>query len=124
MMKSVFKLTDDDFRQYSDDIGFDKVDLSGHPVKLAEEHIDALKAIVGDAYVSTADYDHIISVAYGNTAYDLLRLRHKRVDSVPDAVVYPDTAEQVEQIVSYVAAHGIPLYVYGGATASPGAWSP
>jgi len=113
MMKSVFKLTDDDFRQYSDDIGFDKVDLSGHPVKLAEEHIAALRAIVGDAYVSTADYDRL-SVAYGNTAYDLLRLRHKRVDSVPDAVVYPDTAEQVEQIVSYVAAHGIPLYVYGG----------
>ena len=113
MMKSVFKLTDDDFRQYSDDIGFDKVALSGHPVKQAEEHIAALKAVVGDAYVSTADYDRL-SVAYGNTAYDLLRLRHKRVDSVPDAVVYPDTAEQVEQIVSYVAAHGIPLYVYGG----------
>jgi alkyldihydroxyacetonephosphate synthase len=31
MMKEVFHLTDDDFKSYSDDIGFDKVELSGHP---------------------------------------------------------------------------------------------
>ena len=48
MMKEVFKLTDDDFKEYSDDIGFDPVDLSDHPVKLAQEHLDALMAIVGE----------------------------------------------------------------------------
>lgn len=53
-------------------------------------------------------------MAYGCTAYDILRLRHKRIDSVPDAVVYPDTAEQVEEIVKYAAKNKIPLYVYGG----------
>ncbi len=113
MMKSVFKMTDDDFKQYNDDIGFDMVDLSNHPVSIDQRHIDAMKDIVGGAYVSTSDYDRL-SVAYGNTAYDLLRLRHKRVDSVPDVVVYPDTAEQVEKIVAYVTENNIPLYVYGG----------
>ena len=53
-------------------------------------------------------------MAYGFTAYDILRLRHKRVDSVPDVVLYPETTGQVEQIVAYSTEHHIPLYVYGG----------
>ncbi|MGN0463294.1 MAG: FAD-binding oxidoreductase [Acutalibacteraceae bacterium] len=113
LMKDTFKMTDDDFKQYNDDIGFDKVENLGRPCKLAKEHIDALKEIVGEEYVTTDDYARL-SVAYGNTAYDLLRLRHKRIDHLPDVVVYPDTTEQVEKIVAYVTKHKIPLYVYGG----------
>lgn len=113
LMKDTFKMTDDDFKQYNDDIGFDKVENLGFPCKLDEKHIAALKEIVGDEFVTTDDYARL-SVAYGNTAYDLLRLRHKRIDSIPDVVVYPDTTEQVEKIVAYVTEHKIPLYVYGG----------
>ena len=113
LMKETFKMTDDDFKEYSDDIGFDPVDLSDHPVQLAPEHIESLKKIVGERNVSTTDYDRL-SVAYGFTAYDILRLRHKRVDSVPDVVLYPETTGQVEQIVAYSTEHHIPLYVYGG----------
>ncbi|MDD6022426.1 MAG: FAD-binding oxidoreductase [Oscillospiraceae bacterium] len=113
LMKDTFKMTDDDFKQYNDDIGFDKVENLGRSCKLAKEHIDALKEIVGEEYVTTDDYARL-SVAYGNTAYDLLRLRHKRIDHLPDVVVYPDTTEQVEKIVAYVTKHKIPLYVYGG----------
>ena len=113
MMKETFKLTDDDFTEYKDDIGFDKVDLSDHPVMLAQEQLDALREIVGDEGISTADYDRL-AVAYGFTAYDILRLRHKTIDAVPDVVLYPDTTEQVEKIVAYSTEHNIPLYVYGG----------
>ena len=113
LMKETFQMTDDDFKEYSDDIGFDPVDLSDHPVQLAPEHIEALKKIVGERNVSTTDYARL-SVAYGFTAYDILRLRHKRIDSVPDVVLYPETTGQVEQIVAYSTEHHIPLYVYGG----------
>ena len=113
LMKEKFQMTDDDFKAYSDDTGFDPVELPDHPVQLAAEHIEALKKIVGEQNVSTTDYDRL-SVAYGATAYDLLRLRHKRIDSVPDVVLYPETTEQVEQIVAYSTEHHIPLYVYGG----------
>lgn len=113
LMKEKFQMTDDDFKAYSDDTGFDPVELPDHPVQLASEHIEALKAIVGEQNLSTTDYDRL-SVAYGATAYDLLRLRHKRIDSVPDVVLYPETSEQVEQIVAYSTEHHIPLYVYGG----------
>ena len=43
LMKEKFQMTDDDFKAYSDDTGFDPVELPDHPVQLAPEHIDALK---------------------------------------------------------------------------------
>ena len=113
MMKEAFHMTDEDFRDYTDDIGFDQVSLPDHPSRIAPEHLEALKKIVGEEFVTTGDYERL-SVAYGCTGYDLLRLRHKQIDSLPDVVVYPDTAEQVEKIVCYAAQHHIPLYVYGG----------
>lgn len=113
LMKETFKMTDDDFKDYTDDIGFDKVDLSAYPSKMAKKHITALQKIVGEDFVTTEDYPRL-AVAYGCTGYDLLRLRHKQIENVPDVVVYPDTTEQVEQIVAYATENKIPLYIYGG----------
>lgn len=113
LMKEVFRLTDDDFKTYTDGTGFEKVELSDYPSKMAAKHIEALKKIVGDDFVTTGDYPRL-SVAYGQTGYDLLRLRHKTIENLPDVVVYPDTAEQVEQLVGYSVENKIPLYVYGG----------
>ena len=113
LMKESFQMTDDDFRDYTDDIGFDQVDLSDYPPQIAPEHVAALKEIVGEEFVTTGDYPRL-AVAYGCTGYDLLRLRHKQIENVPDVVVYPDTAEQVERLVEYAVQNKIPLYVYGG----------
>ena len=112
LMKDKFHLTDEDFKEYTGDVGLDSVKLDV-PCQLASEHILALEAIVGAEFVSTRDYDRL-SVAYGKTGYDTLRLRVKRVDCAPDVVVYPDTTSQVEEIVKYAVEHKIPLYVYGG----------
>ena len=113
MMKEKFKMTDEDFMHYDGSIGMEKVELTNCPIKLAEKHIEALKAIVGEKYVRTDDYARV-SVAYGKTAYDAMRLREKRLDSLPDVVVYPAKTEEVEAIVAYCAKEKIPLYVYGG----------
>ncbi len=113
MMKSTFSMTDDDFRQYDGDIGWDTVDLSDYPSKISEKDLNAIRAIVGTRYVSTADYDRL-AVAYGKTAYDLLRIRQRQFHSLPDLVVYPSTSEEVELIVKYCTENNIPLYVYGG----------
>lgn len=112
LMKEKFNMTDEDFKQYDGYLGFDEVKLD-KPCELDKVHIDALKKIAGDEFVTTDDYSRL-SVAYGKTGYDALRLREKRVDCVPDVVVYPDTTEQIEQIVAYCTKHSIPLYVYGG----------
>ena len=51
MMKEIFHLTDDDFKQYDRDIGFDKVELN-IPSKMDKKHIDEFKKIVGDPNVN------------------------------------------------------------------------
>lgn len=112
LMKEKFKMTDEDFNHYTGDIGMDEVKLD-MPCNLDESHIRAMEDMVGKEFVTTEDYPRL-AVAYGKTGYDALRLRDKRVDCVPDVVVYPDTTEQVEKIVAYCTEHNIPLYVYGG----------
>lgn len=112
MMKDKFIMTDDDFKQYPIDIGWETVELK-QKSNMDEKHLKFFRETVGDAYVSTADYNRL-SVAYGKTAYDLLRLREGKIDSLPDVVIYPDTTEQIEKIVAYCTENDIPLYVYGG----------
>jgi len=112
MLKEKFELDDGFFNDYKVDLGFDEVKLDV-PCKLPEKDLAAFRKIVGDDFVKTDDYSRL-SVAYGKTMYDIMRLREKRVDAVPDAVLYPDTKEQVEQIVAYCSAEKIPVYVYGG----------
>jgi len=112
MMKEMFGVTDDDFKQYKEDLGLDEVKFD-MPVNLSEKHFSELRKIVGDEFLRTDDYSRL-SVAYGKTMYDILRLRNKRVDNVPDAVLYPDTKEQIERIVEYCTKEKVPVYVYGG----------
>jgi alkyldihydroxyacetonephosphate synthase len=107
-----FNLSEDYMRSYQQDLGLEDVSFD-IPIRLTSENIAALKAIVGEEYVKTDDYSRF-SVAYGKTMYDLLRSRNKVVENVPDAVVYPDSKEQIEAIVAYVTEQKIPLYVYGG----------
>jgi len=107
-----FGMTDEFLHEYQQPLGLEEVKFD-IPITLAPEHIDAMKAIVGEEFVRADDYARF-SVAYGKTMYDILRARNKIVENVPDIVVYPDTREQIEQIVAYAAEHKIPVYVYGG----------
>ncbi len=114
MMKEKFQMTDEDFKQYAygGNIGMEAVKLDA-PCNLSEEHLAAFRAIVGEENVTTEDYPRL-AVAYGKTGYDAARLRQRRVDSLPDAVLYPSETEEIEKIVAYCTEHKIPLYVYGG----------
>ncbi|MGI6378195.1 MAG: FAD-binding oxidoreductase [Bacilli bacterium] len=112
LMKQRFKLSDEDFKHYHGDIGFDKVSLN-IPSKLSVDDFKSLESIVGKGFVSISDYDRL-AVAYGKTAYDAMRLREKIYENLPDAVVYPDDSEQIQKVVDFCIQKDIPLYVYGG----------
>ncbi|MDD5881298.1 FAD-binding oxidoreductase [Stecheria intestinalis] len=112
LIKETFRMTDEDFSQYDGSIGMEKVKLD-QPSKISAEDLKALQEIVGEENVTTEDYPRL-AVAYGKTGYDTLRLRQHQIDSLPDAVVYPSTHEEVQKIVSYCSEHHLPLYVYGG----------
>ena len=112
LMKERFEVTDDDFREYSEDLGLDEVSFD-LPIKLTEEQLARFRQICGDEFVRTDDYARL-SVAYGKTMYDIMRLRNKIAENLPDAVLYPDSKEQIEEIVAYCQEQKIPVYVYGG----------
>ena len=112
LIKETFRMTDEDFSHYDGSIGMEKVKLD-QPSKISAEDLKALQEIVGEENVTTEDYPRL-AVAYGKTGYDTLRLRQHQIDSLPDAVVYPSTHEEVQKIVSYCSEHHLPLYVYGG----------
>ncbi|MDD6193729.1 MAG: FAD-binding oxidoreductase [Lachnospiraceae bacterium] len=112
LMKEKFQMTDDDFKSYTGDIGMDPVKLD-IPCRLAKEHLDAFEKIVGKDNITTEDYPRL-AVAYGKTGYDAARLRQRQIDSLPDVVLYPESTEQIEEIVAYCTKYNIPLYVYGG----------
>ncbi|MFA7019994.1 MAG: FAD-binding oxidoreductase [Bacilli bacterium] len=112
VMKEIFDMKDEDFQKYDGSLGFGHVDYN-IPSKLAIEHIAEFKKILGDDFVRIDNYSRL-SVAYGKTMHDVLRLRQRIVENIPEAVLYPDTREQIEKIVAYCANHKIPVYVYGG----------
>ncbi|MDR1898553.1 MAG: FAD-dependent oxidoreductase, partial [Treponema sp.] len=112
LMKEAFDLDDGEFREYREDLGLEEVRFD-RPIRLSAAQLDAFRKIAGGDFVRTDDYARL-SVAYGKTMYDLLRIRNKIVENVPDAVIYPGSKEQIEKIVAYCAAEKIPLYVYGG----------
>ncbi len=111
LIKETFKLTDDDFKEYRE-LGLENVSYSKE-ITLTDEQIDFFQSIVGTENVGLDDFSRL-SVAYGKTMYDLLRLRKGIVENIPDAVIYPRNKEEIEKIVAYCSKHLIPIYVYGG----------
>lgn len=112
LLKEQFHLTDEDFKDYSENLGLDEVNFD-LPISLTESQLGELRTICGDDFVRTDDYSRL-SVAYGKTMYDIMRLRRGIAENVPDAVLYPDNQEQVEKIVAFCSREKVPLYVYGG----------
>ena len=79
LVKEKFGLTDADFGHYTENLGLDAVrfDL---PCTMEQRRLDAFRDIVGAEYVRTDDYARL-SVAYGKTMYDILRLRNQVVET-------------------------------------------
>lgn len=112
MCKKVFHLTDEDFKNYAQPLGTEEVDFD-IPCTLTAEQLKKFESILGKDNVSTEKYDRL-SVAYGKTMFDLLRLRTKQIENVPSAVLYPENKEQINEIVHFCDSEKIPVYVYGG----------
>lgn len=111
MIKKTFNMTDEDFKTHLD-LGLDEVKFD-HPINLSGHIISQFKEILGTDNVAADDYSRL-SVAYGKTMYDIMRIRNKIVENIPDIVLYPENQEQIEKIVSLCAKEKIPVYVYGG----------
>jgi len=111
LMKEVFDLTDDHFKE-KQEVGEEEVSIEA-TVNLSEKQLEKLKSIVGEENVLTDDYSRL-RVSYGKMMYDLMRLRKKIAENVPDAVASPRNKDEVQLLVNYCHEEKIPLIPFGG----------
>ena len=110
LMKQVFGLTDDDFCARTN-TGEMPVAVE-EPSRFSEETLAGFSAIVGEENVHTDDWSRV-SVCYGKTMVDVMRLRAGIVENPPDAVVDPRDADDVRRLVGYCREHLIPITAFG-----------
>jgi len=58
--------------------------------------------------------------ALGQSLPDWLRLRHGRVETEPDGVAFPESGEDVRELLRYARAHDAAVVPYGGGTSVAG----
>ncbi|HWN67923.1 MAG TPA: FAD-binding oxidoreductase [Haliangium sp.] len=87
--------------------------------RLAGPVLTRLRDIVGDEQLCTDEYERAFH-ARGRSYHDLLQLRAGNLDVVPDAVVYPRSADEVLAVVRLCAEEDISLIPYGGGSSVVG----
>jgi alkyldihydroxyacetonephosphate synthase len=75
-----------------------------------------VKAIEGHFQKLSFNGQERLLHAHGHTAQEMFMLKFGTFPRVPDAVVWPESHEQVEAIVKAAAAHNTVLIPYGGGT--------
>ena len=91
--------------------------------RLSDADRDAIAAIVGSAYVSTADADRLPR-AGGKSTLDLLRRKSREEQDAPDAVVVPGSEDEVLALLTLGGQRGIAIVPFGGGTSVVGGLDP
>lgn len=89
------------------------------PCRLQQTALEALQACV-PAHALKMDTFERAFHARGKSYHDMLWLRDGRIDAAPDAVVYPDTENDVLAVLQWAAAHQVALVPFGGGSSVVG----
>jgi alkyldihydroxyacetonephosphate synthase len=87
--------------------------------RLPAEARAKLAGIIGAERVKDDAYERAFH-ALGRSYHDLLRLRAADLSQVPDAVLYPHSAEDIMSVLQAAAELGIAVVPYGGGTSVVG----
>lgn len=101
----------------------DRADISLRPCALPAEARGALAEIVGADRVRTDDDTRLLH-AGGKSTPDLLRRRAGDVASVPDAILFPGTHDEVCAVLETCAAQRVAVIPFGGGTSVVGGLEP
>jgi alkyldihydroxyacetonephosphate synthase len=110
LMREYFGMSDTDFDQPKK-LGLEPV-LHETPSRLTSAQIEALSAIVGVENVFLDTFSRL-RASYGKGMIDLLRLRNKIIENLPDAVIAPRSSDDVQALVTWCTTERIPMYVWG-----------
>lgn len=94
-------------------------DLSLPLPRLSEAQRRDLIAIVGSENARDDPFERAFH-SLGRSYHDLLRLRAGMIESAPDLVLFPRTAQSVQSLLSYASRHRIAVVPFGGGTSVVG----
>jgi alkyldihydroxyacetonephosphate synthase len=86
---------------------------------IAPEVVEVLRGMLGDEHVLTDDDARRLRTR-GKSTPDLLRARAGDLSDAPDAVVRPDSHEQVQAVLDYAVGHHLAVVPFGGGTSVTG----
>jgi len=81
--------------------------------RLDVESTEKIKSIVGTDNLSLDALDRTVH-SYGKSYYDLIRLRSGLIKNPTDGVAYPETEEEVIELLQYATEKGIAVIPFGG----------
>ena len=93
------------------------------PSRLDEACLARLKAVLAADCVMTDDYERAYH-ARGRSYHDLLYLRAGKLETAPDAVVYPMTEDETLNLVQFAVRENIALTAFGGGSSVVGGVTP
>ena len=94
-----------------------------HPSRLESKALDALRATTGAESLTVDSADRAVH-SLGKSYCDLVRIRRGEIPHATDAVIYPETEEQVAALLDAAAERGIAVIPFGGGTSVLGGVEP
>jgi len=89
------------------------------PSALSDTARRALAAHLAPERIQTDRYERVLH-ATGRSYHDLLRLRTARIETFPDVVVYPETHDEVMDVLAVAATHDLAVIPFGGGSSVVG----
>ena len=105
------------------DPGLTLDEISLPPSRLTDAARIDLVAMTGSESV-TQEIEARASHSVGKSYEDLIRARRGELSNPPDAVIYPESAAAVRELLSWAAKHNIAVIPFGGGTGVVGGIEP
>jgi len=81
--------------------------------------LESLKAVLPNDRIALSTEEKL-SHTYGKSYHDLVRIRRKVFPEVPDAVLYPNSEEEIQAILAWAIENRMALVPWGGGTSVTG----
>lgn len=89
------------------------------PTRLGDDALEALREALAPERVETSRRERLFH-AVGKSYWDVLRMRRGELDGTPDAVVYPEDADEVMAVMALASEHDWAIVPFGGGSSVVG----
>jgi alkyldihydroxyacetonephosphate synthase len=86
------------------------------PASLESPEFNAeIKTFISDGQIDTSG-ENRLRHGHGHTQEEMFAIKHKRLGRIPDMIIYPESEEQVAQLIEAAKKYNIVLIPFGGGT--------